>query len=309
MADDPAQVRDSGAVAVVEGTLSPSPPGRWREVVRAFRRNPLLAGGAALSLLIVVLALFAPVLAPRPGDAGSATHTAEILLSPSLEHPFGTDQVGRDILSRVLYGARISPVIAVLVLAISCVVGVTLGLVAGYFGGVVDEVAMRVTDVFLAFPALLLALAFAAVLTPSIGNTVLAIAITWWPWYARLVRGQAASVTGRPFVEGARALGLPHRRILFRHVLPNSATPVIVQVSLDVGGVILTASALAFLGLGAQDPTPDWGLMVSQGQAYFTTQWWVGTFPGAAILLTAVAFNLLGDGLREILDPRRVLTR
>jgi peptide/nickel transport system permease protein len=309
MADDPSRAKDGSAVAVVEGALSPVPPGRWREVVRVLRRNPLLAGGAALSLLIVLVALFAPVLAPRPEDAGSATHTAEILLSPSLEHPFGTDQVGRDILSRVLYGARISPVIAVLVLAISCVVGVTLGLVAGYFGGVVDEVAMRVTDVFLAFPALLLALAFAAVLTPSIGNTVLAIAITWWPWYARLVRGQAASVTGRPFVEGARALGISHRRILFRHVLPNSATPVIVQVSLDVGGVILTASALAFLGLGAQDPTPDWGLMVSQGQAYFTTQWWVGTFPGAAILLTAVAFNLLGDGLREILDPRRVLTR
>jgi len=155
----------------------------------------------------------------------------------------------------------------------------------------------------------LLALAFATVLKPSIGNTTLAIALTWWPWYTRLVRGQAASVAGRPYVESARALGVPHRRILLRHVLPNSITPLIVQVSLDVSAVILTASALSFLGLGAQDPTPDWGLMVSQGQSYFTTQWWLVTFPGAAILLTAVAFNLLGDGLRDVLDPRRVPAR
>jgi peptide/nickel transport system permease protein len=199
-------------------------------------------------------------------------------------------------------------VIAVLVLAISVLIGVPLGLAAGYFGGAVDEVISRVTDVFLAFPALLLALAFAAVMQPSITNTVIAISVTWWPWYTRIVRGQAASVTGRPFVESAKATGIPHRTILFRHVLPNSITPIIVQVSLDVGGVILTASALSFLGLGAQDPTPDWGLMVSQGQAFFTTQWWLVTFPGAAIFLTAVAFNLLGDGLRDVLDPRRVVT-
>jgi peptide/nickel transport system permease protein len=146
-------------------------------------------------------------------------------------------------------------------------------------------------------------------MTPSISNTVLAISLTWWPWYTRIVRGQAASVAGRRYVEAAEALGVPHRRIVFRHVLPNSATPILVQASLDVGGVILTASALSFLGLGAQDPTPDWGLMVSQGQAYFTTQWWLVTFPGLAILLTAVAFNLLGDALRDVLDPRRVLTR
>jgi peptide/nickel transport system permease protein len=278
-------------------------------LARTLRGNPLLAAGVGLSVLIVLLALLAPLLAPYPEDAGSATHPLRTLQPPSLRHPFGTDQVGRDILSRVLYGARVSPVIAALVLAISCAVGVPLGVIAGYFGGIVDEVITRVTDVFLAFPALLLALAFAAMLRPSVTNTVIAIAVTWWPWYTRIVRGQAASVTGRPFVEAARALGIPHRRILLRHVLPNAITPVIVQVSLDVGGVILTASALSFLGLGAQDPTPDWGLMVSQGQAFFTTQWWLVTFPGAAILLTAVAFNLLGDQLRDLLDPRRVLTR
>jgi peptide/nickel transport system permease protein len=292
---------------VVEGRLVP--PGRDRGVRLAARRNPLLVVGAVLSLAIAVAAVLAPLIAPFPADAGDATHPLETLEAPSSAHPFGTDQVGRDVFSRVLYGARISPVIALLVLAISCVIGIPLGIAAGYFGGVVDDVIMRVTDVFLAFPALLLALAFAAVMQPSITNTVIAIAVTWWPWYTRIVRGQAASVTGRPFIESARAMGIPHRRILLRHVLPNSITPVIVQVSLDVGGVILTASALSFLGLGAQDPTPDWGLMVSQGQQFFTTHWWLVTFPGAAILLTAVAFNLLGDGLRDVLDPRRVLTR
>ena len=165
------------------------------------------------------------------------------------------------------------------------------------------------TDIFLAFPPLLLALAFATVLPANLTSLTIAIAISWWPWYTRLVRGQAASVAGRPYVEACRALGIPSWRILLRHVLPNSVTPVIVQVSLDVGGVILTASALSFLGLGAQDPTPDWGLMVAEGQNYFTTQWWLVTFPGLAILITALAFNLLGDGLRDVLDPRRVLVR
>jgi peptide/nickel transport system permease protein len=199
--------------------------------------------------------------------------------------------------------------IAALVLLSSVVVGVPLGLAAGFFGGWVDAVIMRVTDIFLAFPALLLSLALAAVLTPSVGNATIAIAITWWPWYARLARGQAASVAGRPFIEACRALGVPPLRMLLRHVLPNSLTPVIVQASLDVGGIILTAAALSFLGLGAQDPTPEWGLMVSQGESYFTTQWWLVTFPGAAILLAALAFNLVGDGLREVLDPRRIQRR
>jgi peptide/nickel transport system permease protein len=283
--------------------------GRVRRAAATVRHDPLLAAGAALSLFIVLVALLAPFLAPDPADAGSATHPLNTLQPPSSGHLFGTDQVGRDVLSRLIYGARVSPQIALYVLVIACLVGIPLGIAAGYFGGWIDDVIMRVTDVFLAFPALLLALALAAVLSPSIGNTTLAIAVTWWPWYTRLVRGQAASVAGRPYVESARALGVRHRTILLRHILPNSITPVIVQASLDVGGIILTASALSFLGLGAQDPTPDWGLMVSQGQSYFTTQWWLVTFPGLAILITAVAFNLLGDGLRDVLDPRRVLTR
>jgi len=280
-----------------------------RRLRRLFGASPLITAGGAVALLIVLVALVAPLLAPFPGDAGSATNPVAALQAPSLHHLFGTDQVGRDVFSRVLYGARVSPLIALLVLVIACVAGVPLGVLAGYFGGVADEGIMRVTDIFLAFPSLLLSLAFAAVLPPSLTSLTIAIAITWWPWYARLIRGQAASVAGRPYVESCRALGIPTWRILLRHVLPNSVTPLIVQVSLDFGGVILTASALSFLGLGAQDPTPDWGLMVAEGENYFTTQWWLVTYPGLAIMLTALAFNLLGDGLRDVLDPRRVIVR
>jgi peptide/nickel transport system permease protein len=278
-------------------------------VRRLLGSSPLITAGGAVALLIVLVAVFAPLLAPYPADAGSATNPVAALQAPSLHHLFGTDQVGRDVFSRVLYGARVSPLVALLVLVIACVVGIPLGVVAGYFGGVADEAIMRITDIFLAFPSLLLSLAFAAVLPPSLTSLTIAIAITWWPWYTRLIRGQAASVAGRPYVEACRALGIPAWRILLRHVLPNSVTPLIVQVSLDFGGVILTASALSFLGLGAQDPTPDWGLMVAEGQNYFTTQWWLVTYPGLAILLTALAFNLLGDGLRDVLDPRRVIVR
>lgn len=285
-----------------------APERRAARVVGALRSNRLLLFGAVIALAIVLIAIFAPWIAPYPEDAGSATHPEILLQPPSREHLFGTDQVGRDVFSRVLYGARVSPAIAFLVLLISISIGVPLGVLAGYVGRVWDDVIMRITDVFLALPALLLALVFAAVLPPSLWSTTLAITIAWWPWYTRLLRGQAASVAGRPFVESAKALGVSNRQIVFRHVLPNSLTPLIVQASLDVGGIILTASALSFLGLGAQDPTPDWGLMVAQGQAYFQTQWWLVTFPGLAILVTAVGFNLLGDGLREILDPHAVST-
>ena len=285
------------------GTVRPS------ALRMAVRGNPLLVAGLVLATALVVIAIFAPLIAPYPGDAGSATHPLESFLPPSSHHWFGTDDVGRDVFSRVVYGARISLSVAAIVIAFSCIVGVPLGIAAGYFGGIVDNVLMRVTDIFLAFPALLLALALASVLTPSVGNATLAIAVTWWPWYARLARGQAASVAGRPYIESCRALGISPFRTLFRHVLPNSVTPVIVQASLDVGGVILTAAALSFLGLGAQDPTPEWGLLVSKGEAYFTTQWWLVTFPGAAILIAALAFNLVGDGLRDRLDPRRVTRR
>jgi peptide/nickel transport system permease protein len=283
-------------------------PVRGAALRRALRTNRLMAFGLGLAVLFVLVAVLAPVLAPFPADAGSAAHPTQALLGPSGEHWFGTDQVGRDIFTRVLYGARTSLRIAAAVLVLSALIGVPLGIAAGYFGGWIDDVIMRVTDVFLAFPALLLSLALAAVLSPSVGNATIAIAATWWPWYARLARGAATQVAGRGYIESARALGVAPLRILARHVLPNATTPVLVQMSLDVGGIILTAAALSFLGLGAQDPTPEWGLMVSQGQGYLNTEWWFPVFPGAAIVLAALAFNLLGDGLRQVLDPRTAVS-
>jgi len=282
---------------------------RGQRLRRGLAENPLMVAGGVMSVLILLVALFAPLLAPFPADAGSATHPFMVLRAPSAQHWFGTDNVGRDVYSRVLYGARISPLIALVVLVLACAIGVPLGIAAGFFGGWVDEAIMRVTDIFLAFPSLLLALALAEVLPPSLITLTIAIAVTWWPWYTRLIRGQAASVAGRPYVESCRALGISRTWIIFRHILPNSITPLIVQVSLDVGGVILTVSALSFLGLGAQDPTPDWGLMVAEGQNYFMTAWWVVTFPGLAILVTAFAFTLLGDGLRDLMDPKRIFLR
>jgi peptide/nickel transport system permease protein len=280
------------------------PRGGIARVGRALRANRLMAVGVVLAVLFVLMALVAPLISPHPADAGTVTHPTQALLSPSGDHPFGTDTVGRDVMTRVFYGARTSLRIAAIVLVLAALIGVPLGIAAGYFGGWIDDVIMRITDVFLAFPALLLSVALAAVLSPSVGNATIAIAATWWPWYARLARGAAAQIAGRGYIESARALGVPSLRILRRHVLPNATTPVLVQMSLDVGGIILTAAALSFLGLGAQDPTPEWGLMVSQGQSYLATDWWLPVFPGVAIILAALAFNLVGDGLRQALDPR-----
>ncbi|MEW9551239.1 ABC transporter permease [Nonomuraea sp. NPDC050783] len=261
------------------------------------------AFGAVLIVLVVLAAILAPWLAPYPPDP----RPLETLLPPSGAHWFGTDNVGRDVLSQLLHGARTSLFIAVAVLAVAATVGVALGVVAGYAGGPLRDVIMRATDVFLAFPALLLSLALAVVLSPGVGTVVLAIAVTWWPWYTRLAASVAASISTRSYVDAARCLGVPAPLIVLRHVLPNSLTPVLVQLSLDAGGVILTSAALSYLGLGAQEPTAEWGLMVQQGQTYFTTNWWVVTFPGLAILVTAFAFNVLGEGLRNALDPRRAV--
>jgi peptide/nickel transport system permease protein len=297
---------DITAVALADAEAGGGLRGGAAAVGRSLRGNPLMALGLVVALLLVLVALLAPVLSPHPADAGTVTHPTQALLAPGHGHPFGTDLVGRDVLTRVLYGARTSLRIAAIVLLLAAAIGVPLGIAAGYFGGWIDDVIMRVTDVFLAFPALLLSLALAAVLSPSVGNATIAIAVTWWPWYARLARGAATQIAGRGYIESARALGVPPLRILRRHVLPNALTPVLVQMSLDVGGIILTAAALSFLGLGAQDPTPEWGLMVSQGQSYLGTNWWLPVFPGVAIVVAALAFNLVGDGLRQALDPRRI---
>ena len=275
-----------------------------RRITGFVRADVLAALGAILLLIVVVAAVFAPLIAPYPLDGTTATHPTSTLEAPSLAHLMGTDQAGRDVLSRVLFGARTSLTVVLAVLLSSAVIGVTLGVVAGYAGGIVRDVVLRITDIFLAFPALLLSLTLAVVLGPSLPMAIVAIAVTWWPWYTRLTAGLAGSIRSRGYVDAARCLGVSPVRIAAAHVLPNSLTPVIVQLSLDSGGVILTASALSYLGLGAQEPTAEWGLMVASGQSLLTTDWWVVTFPGLAILVTALAFNLLGEGLRVAIDPR-----
>jgi len=268
------------------------------------RRNKLTRFSLVIVLLLLAVAVFAPLIVPYPGHIERETHPQDKLLPPSGKYLFGTDELGRDIFSRVLYGTRISLETALVAVSFALLIGVPLGAVAGAKGGLVDEVIMRATDVFLSFPSLLLAIAIAAFLGPSLGNAILSIAISWWPWYTRLVRGQAVSIRERQFVKAARAIGTPQADIIFRHIIPNCIAPVIVQASMDLGGVILTMSSLSFLGLGAQSPTPEWGLMVSTSRQYFLNAWWYSIFPGFAIFLAVLAFNLLGDGLREILDPK-----
>ncbi|MEI2819276.1 MAG: ABC transporter permease [Marmoricola sp.] len=295
----------SEGVAVVDSDAMPRRrSGIWPGWAAA-RRFPLLSIGVGLMALIVLAAILAPWLSPYPGDAANAVHPEAALLSPSGAHWFGTDQVGRDIFTRVLFGARVSLGIVVLVLAAASVVGLAIGLAAGFLGGWVDTILMRITDVFLAFPALLLAVALSSVLSPSALHAALAIAFTWWPWYARLARAQAISIRREGYSDAARVLGASRTRQLVRHVLPNASTAVAVQMSLDAAGIILTAATMSYLGLGAQDPVPEWGLMVAQGQPLSTTAWWVITFPGLAIMVTAVASNFIGDGLQGALDPKR----
>jgi peptide/nickel transport system permease protein len=263
-------------------------------------QNPSAAAGLVMLLLLVLSAIFAPLIAPYNPDGFNA---ADKFLAPSAHHLFGTDDVGRDIFSRVLYGARYSLTAGLVILALAASTGTVIGLVAGYVGGLLDEVLMRVTDMFLAFPALILAMCVAAALGPSLFNATVATAIVWWPWYARLVRGQVLQLRNETFVSVAKLSGASRTRILFSHILPNCTTPIIVQMSLDLGYAILTLAALSFIGLGAQPPTPEWGSMIAVGRDFYLTQWWYVTFPGLAIFIAVLAANLVGDGLQEVLSP------
>ena len=276
---------------------------RLRDAARRAKRNPLTVTGLSLVALFLLIAILAPWIAPYPRDT-LAIHPDERFSPPSTKHWFGTDELGRDIFSRVIFGTRISLRIGTIVVALALAIGIPLGIIAGTFGGLLDEVLMRVTDIFLSFPPLLLAMAISATLGPSLENAMIAIAIAWWPWYARLIRSEALSIRERDYVEAARAAGARWGRLLFRHVLPNSLAPVIVQASMDFGSVIITSASLSFLGLGAQPPTPEWGLMINIGRNFFLTHWWIVTFPGLAILIAVLSFNITGDGLREILDPK-----
>lgn len=268
------------------------------------RRNPLFAIGVFVVLVLVFCAIFAPYITPYPEDAEFGINFAEKLKEPSLKHFFGADALGRDIFTRVVFGTRMSLKIGITVILISLVLGVPLGLIAGFAGGRLDEVIMRITDMFLAFPPLLLPLAIAAALGASIMNAMIAIAISWFPWYVRLIRAQVLIVREELFIESARSIGVSPVKIIFRHILPNSLSPVVIQASMDMGYAILAAASLSFIGVGAKPPTVEWGLMITSARAYYLDYWWTVTFPGLAIFITVLAFNLVGDGLRDILDPK-----
>jgi peptide/nickel transport system permease protein len=280
-------------------------PGFGRRALRAVVSDWLALFGLVVIGLLLLMALFGPWLAPSPGEGAGVVDVQQRMLPPSLEHPFGTDWLGRDMLSRVILGARNAVQVSLIVVGLAVLIGVPLGALAGYYRGWVDGFIMRLTDLFLAFPPLLLAMAIVAALGPGLQNATLALVISWWPWYARIARGLAVSLREWPFVDAARAMGIRESSIVFRHIVPNSIGPIVVQASIDIGTVILAAGGLAFIGLGARPPAPDWGLMVAEGRQYILEQWWLSTYPGLAIFFTVLAFNLVGDLLLRLLDPRQ----
>lgn len=272
--------------------------GAWR----VFAHNRLAMLGLLIVLALVLVAVFANVLAPYSPTVGDLRTTR--LLPPSANFWLGTDDQGRDILSRLIHGSRVTLFVVFLVAVLAAPIGLLVGTVAGYAGGLVDAVLMRLTDIFLAFPRLILALAFVAALGPGIENAVIAIAITSWPPYARMARAETLTVRQTDYIAAVQLIGASPWRIVFRHIMPLCVSSVIVRVTLDMAGIILTAAGLGFLGLGAQPPMPEWGAMIAAGRQYVLDQWWVAAAPGAAIFLISLAFNLLGDGLRDALDPK-----
>ena len=276
----------------------------WKRRWRRFKQNRLSLVGAIVILLLVLVAIVGPFFAPYPEDARGAVHISDRLLPPSSEHLMGTDEVGRDILSRLLIGSRLSLGAALVILAMATTIGLTLGMISGFFGGRVDTLVQRLTDVFLTVPPLILAMAVSAALGPSLINVVWAISLVWWPGYCRLTRAEVLHKKQEVFVEAARAIGAPIHRIILRHVLPNILTPVVVKATMDVGFAVLTLASLGFIGLGAQPPDPDWGRMIADGRRYLPESWWLTFFPGAAIFLSVFGFNILGDGIRDVFDPR-----
>lgn len=271
------------------------------EIVRFLLRSPLAAAGVIVIALYGMIAAAAPLLAPHD----PLVQALELrLLPPQDAYPLGLDQLGRDIYSRVLFGARLSLLTGLVVVGLAGTIGTTVGVIAGFAGGRAEDTLMRLTDIFFAFPSLILAMAIAAALGPSLTNAMIAIAMVTWPVYARLSRAQTLLLVRQEFVDAARVVGASDLRLILRHILPNAISPLIVQASFNMGEAILIASGLSFIGFGAQPPTPEWGVMISEGRDYITTQWWIPTIPGVAILLAVTGFNLLGDGLRDLLDPR-----
>lgn len=267
-------------------------------------KNILTRAAFIVLVTLVLIALFAPYIVPHPEHLFIGNDPANSLKPPSWTNLFGTDEIGRDLFSRVVYGTRISISAALVAVTCAFIIGSTLGAIAGSVGRWVDEIIMRITDIFLSFPPLLLSIAIAALMGPSLTNAKIAIIIAWWPWYTRLVRGQAISIKEKQFVKAAEAIGTSRFKIIFKHIIPNCISPVIIQASMDMGAVVLSLAGLSFLGLGAQAPTPEWGLMINTSRNYFMTAPWYSLFPGLAIFITVLTFNLLGDGFREILDPK-----
>jgi peptide/nickel transport system permease protein len=272
-------------------------------VLAKFAKDKPAVLGGLIVLAVVVIALLAPLIAPYPGDV-SASHLLQRLKPPSAAHPFGTDYLGRDILSRVILGARGALLIALLVVGVSMAIGVPLGLIAGYSQGWLSEAIMRVTDVFLAVPQLILALALAQLMGPSLQSAMLALTLTYWPFFTRIVYAETRRLAAALFIDALQCIGAGAPRILFLHILPNAISPIIVRATIGMGFTILVAAVLGFLGMGATPPDPDWGLAISESRQYLPEAWWFSTFPGLAIFLTVLGFNLLGDGLRDIVDPR-----
>ena len=266
-----------------------------------FRANKLAMFGLVILILLIGMAIFAPWLAPQ---SPFSQNLADRLQPPSSAHWLGTDALGRDILSRLIHGSRITLFIVGTVALIAPIIGLFIGTVAGFAGGWVDQVLMRITDIFLAFPKLILALAFVAALGAGIGNAVLALALTAWPPYARLARAETLTIRNADYIAAARLQGAGPMRLLIRHIWPLCVSSLIVRVALDMAGIILSAAGLGFLGLGAQPPMPEWGAMISDGRTYILDFWWVAAMPGLAIFIVSLAFNLLGDGLRDVLDPK-----
>ncbi len=277
--------------------------GQFYRTWLAFRSNTLAMVGLVIIGVLVLTAILAPLIAPYDPLIGGDLRT-ERLLAPSLSHLMGTDEQARDIFSRLVWGSQITLVVVALVAVIATPLGILVGTVAGYFGGWVDTVLMRVTDIFLAFPRLVLALAFVAALGPGIQNAIIAIAITSWPPYARLARAETLTIRESDFINAARLQGASSARIIWGHVVPLCTSSIIIRVTLDMAGIILTAAGLGFLGLGAQPPQPEWGAMIASGRRFLIDQWWVATMPGLAIFVVSLGFNFLGDGLRDVLDPK-----
>jgi peptide/nickel transport system permease protein len=275
----------------------------YKIMIREFLNDRLAVLGLGIIVALLLTALFAPLLAPDP-LAIYDMNPAKKLLPPNWEHPFGTDHMGRDILSRVIFGTRVTILIAVIAVGSALLIGVPIGLIAGYYENWLSGFLMRMSDIFLSFPQFVLAMALAVALGPNIKNAILALSITYWPWFSRIVYAETLFIKQSIFVEATEALGANKFRIIAFHILPNVLSPIIVRATIGMGYTILTAATLGFLGAGAQPPTPEWGLAISEAREYLPGAWWFATFPGMAIFAVVMAFNMFGDGLRDVLDPR-----